>query len=91
MLNKCALAGFFSVAAAKGASAHVKWFGAYDVAGQPRRLGNVLCQDFGLLMGIALLWLFTGCVIERTPVGASIARALNRTTHLFLVDGPSHH
>ena len=31
---------------AASASAHVKWFCAYDVAGQPDGLENVLCPDF---------------------------------------------
>src|SRR6266566_3151990 len=76
-----ALAGFFSIAAARDASAHVKWFCVYDVAGQPRGLENVLCQDFELLVGIAILWLLTGCVIEGTSLGDSMIRALNRTTN----------
>jgi hypothetical protein len=78
---KCALAGIFSLAAARNASAHVKWFCAYNVAGQPRGLENVLCQDFELLVGIAVLWLVTGCMIEGTPFGDSMIRALNRTTN----------
>jgi hypothetical protein len=77
---KCGLAGFFSLASARNASAHVKWFCAYNVAGQPRGLENVLCQDFELLVGIAMLWLVTGCVIEGTPLGDSMIRALNRAT-----------
>jgi hypothetical protein len=30
------------------ASAHIKWFCAYDVASQPVGLENVLCPDFEL-------------------------------------------
>ncbi|MET3912896.1 hypothetical protein ABID59_007270 [Bradyrhizobium sp. S3.3.6] len=62
------------------AAAHVKWFCAYDAAGQPRGLENVLCQDFELLLGVALLWFFSGCVVERTSLGELMARSLNRFT-----------
>jgi hypothetical protein len=81
LLVKCSLAGFFSVVSAQDASAHVKWFCAYDVAGQPRGLENVLCPDFELLIGIAAFWLLTGCLIEGTLVGQSMTRALNRATN----------
>src|ERR1700756_1044001 len=64
----------------RDASAHVKWFCAYDAAGQPRGLENVLCQDFELLLGVALLWFFSGCVVERTSLGELMARSLNRFT-----------
>ncbi|WP_409187679.1 hypothetical protein [Bradyrhizobium sp. RDM4] len=62
------------------AAAHVKWFCAYDAAGQPRGLENVLCQDFELLLGVALLWFFSGCVVERTSLGELMARSLSRFT-----------
>jgi hypothetical protein len=62
------------------ADAHVKWFCAFDVAGQPRGLENVLCQDFELLVGLALVALTAGCVLEGTWVGAALHRALNRVT-----------
>jgi hypothetical protein len=74
------LAGIFSVAGTSGAWAHVKWFCAYDVAGQPRGLENVLCPDFELLTGIAMLTLLTGCVLEGTPLGHSMTRAMDRVT-----------
>ena len=45
---------------AASASAHVKWFCAFDVAGQPRGLENVLCPDFELLAGLSLLGLIGG-------------------------------
>lgn len=64
----------------QGASAHVKWFCAYDAAGQPRSLENVLCQDFELLLALALLWFFSGCMVERTSLGELAARSLNRFT-----------
>lgn len=64
----------------QGASAHVKWFCAYDAAGQPRCLENVLCQDFELLLALALLWFFSGCMVERTSLAELAARSLNRFT-----------
>ena len=62
------------------ASAHVKWFCAYDVAGQPRGLENVLCPDFEQLTGLALVVLLAGCVLDGTPVGTALLRALDRVT-----------
>ena len=47
----CVLTGLFAGAA----SAHVKWFCAFDVAGQPRGLENVLCPDFEFLVGLSIL------------------------------------
>ena len=64
------------------ASAHVKWFCAYDVAGQPQGLENVLCPDFELLAGLSILGLMTGSVLEGTPIGAAMLRALDRATRL---------
>jgi hypothetical protein len=80
---KCTLAGLFSVAGAQAASAHVKWFCAYNVAGQPRGLEQVLCQDFELLAGVAVFWLLAGCLLEGSPLGQSMVRALNRATNLL--------
>ena len=77
---KCILGILFCVVAARDADAHVKWFCAYNVAGQPRGLENVLCQDFELLLGVAVFWLFAGCLIEPTVVGAATIRALDRIT-----------
>ncbi|MGY3581898.1 hypothetical protein ACVIGB_000030 [Bradyrhizobium sp. USDA 4341] len=70
----------FSVFGTSEANAHVKWFCAYDVAGQPRGLENVLCQDFELLLGVAICWFFAGCVIERTAVGEAMIRSVDRIT-----------
>ncbi len=76
----CLAAVLFCVVAARSAEAHVKWFCAYDVAGQPRGLENVLCLDFELLLGIAVFWLFAGCVIEPTSLGDATIRVLDRVT-----------
>lgn len=77
---KCILGILFCVIAAREADAHVKWFCAYNVAGQPRGLENVLCQDFELLLGVAVFWLFAGCLIEPTALGAATIRVLDRIT-----------
>jgi hypothetical protein len=62
------------------ASAHVKWFCAYDVAGQPRGLENVLCPDFEFLVGLTILALMAGCLLEGTDLAAAMLRAMDRTT-----------
>jgi hypothetical protein len=64
------------------ASAHVKWFCAYNVAGQPEGLENVLCPDFEFLTGLSILALMTGSVLEGTPVGIAMLHALDRATRL---------
>jgi hypothetical protein len=62
------------------ASAHVKWFCAYNVAGQPRGLENVLCEDFELLVVMALLGLYVTSVVECSFLGRAIIGALDRIT-----------
>src|SRR5689334_9109962 len=62
------------------ASAHVKWFCAYDVAGQPRGLENVLCPDFEVLFGLTLLALLAGALGEATYIGDAMLRSLDRVT-----------
>jgi hypothetical protein len=65
------------------AQAHVKWFCAFDVAGSPAALVNVLCQDFEQLVALAIVMLVLGGVIEGSPLGAALLRALDRTTSLL--------
>jgi hypothetical protein len=62
------------------ASAHIKWFCAYNVAGQPRGLENVLCPDFELLVSTALLMLLAGYLVEMSVIGEALVTALNRVT-----------
>jgi hypothetical protein len=62
------------------ASAHVKWFCAYNVAGQPEGLENVLCPNFEFLTGFSILALTTGAVLEGTPVGSAMLHAADRLT-----------
>jgi hypothetical protein len=72
-----------NVGLTESASAHVKWFCAYDVAGQPEGLENVLCPDFEFLVGLSVLSLLVGALLEDTPVGSAMLRALDRATHLI--------
>ena len=62
------------------ASAHVKWFCDFNVAGQPDGLSSVLSRDFEMLTGLSLLGLMTGSVLEETVVGAAMLRSLDRVT-----------
>lgn len=62
------------------ASAHVKWFCAYDMTGSPRDLDQVLCADFEKLVGLSLAGLLLGCFAEWSLLGEPITRALDRAT-----------
>jgi hypothetical protein len=65
---------------AVSASAHVKWFCAYNVAGQPVGIETVVCRNFEMLNGLSILALMTGGVLEGTPVGTAALAVLNRAT-----------
>ncbi|CAM2908913.1 MULTISPECIES: hypothetical protein [Methylobacterium] len=75
-----ATAGVASLAATGEAQAHVKWFCAYDVAGQPQGLEQVLCANFEGLTVLALVCLMFGCLAEGTPLGGALLNALDRVT-----------
>src|SRR5476649_1332349 len=75
------LAIVVNAALASSASAHVKWFCGFNVAGQPRGLENILCPDFELLFGLSILALMTGCLAEGTSLGAAMIRAMDRATN----------
>ncbi|HZP75525.1 MAG TPA: hypothetical protein VFB45_05230 [Pseudolabrys sp.] len=77
------LAVLVNIIAAGTASAHVKWFCAYDQAGQPRGLENVLCPDFEFLVGLSILGLMAGALFEGTTIGAAMLRAIDRATRLL--------
>jgi hypothetical protein len=74
------LALLLNVAFVGTASAHVKWFCAYNVAGQPEGLENVLCPDFEFLTGLSIMALMSGCFIEGSPLGVLLLRAINQAT-----------
>ncbi|MDP4023307.1 hypothetical protein Q8W71_11775 [Methylobacterium sp. NEAU 140] len=80
------MATLFTFGAIGEASAHVKWFCAYDVAGQPQGLDRVLCPDFEWLTGLALLCLMLGCLAEGTPLGGALLNALDRVTARIRTD-----
>ena len=77
------LACVLDIVFAGPASAHIKWFCAYDVASQPVGLENVLCPDFELLTGLSLLGLLTGSAVEGTVVGNAILRAFDQATSII--------
>lgn len=68
------------------ASAHVKWFCAYDVAGQPRGLEQVLCAEFEWLVALSVVCLMAGCMMEGTPLGTYLLNALDRVTSRLRTD-----
>ncbi len=65
---------------AGSASAHVKWFCAFDVAEQPVVLERVLDHSFEALIGLSILGLMTGAILEQPPVGPALLRALDLAT-----------
>jgi len=69
-----------NVTLASSAFAHVKWFCAFNEAGQPRGLENVLCPDFEVLFGLSILGLMSGCLLEGTSVGSAMIGAIDRAT-----------
>ena len=69
-----------NVLCAAVADAHVKWFCAYNVAGQPAGLENVLCPDFETLTGLSVLALMVGALVEHTDLGSAMVRAIDRVT-----------
>ncbi|MCJ2138867.1 hypothetical protein [Methylobacterium sp. E-066] len=81
-----AVAGVASLAATGEAQAHVKWFCAYDVAGQPQGLEQVLCTNFEGLTVLALVCLMFGCLAEGTPLGGALLNALDRVTSRIRTD-----
>ncbi len=64
----------------ESASAHVKWFCAYGIANQPRGLENVLCPDFEFLIGLSIIALMVGGLIEWSRLGSAMLQALQSAT-----------
>lgn len=62
------------------ADAHVKWFCAYQIAGSPDGLQNVLCADFEALVLLAIGLLLLGCFVDHSFIGEALLRALDRVT-----------
>ncbi len=70
----------------QSADAHVKWFCAFSVAGQPEGLSNVLCTDFESLSFIAVAALVWGAIVDRSFIGAAMNRALDRVFGFIAVE-----
>jgi hypothetical protein len=80
MASRLVLAILVNFCLANSASAHVKWFCAFDIAGQPLGLENVLCPDFEILIAMSILALLSGGLLELTVVGEAMLRSLDRVT-----------
>jgi hypothetical protein len=74
------LSCLLNAALAGSASAHVKWFCAFNVAEQPVVLERVLNPSFEALTGLSILGLMTGAILEQPPVGPALLRALDLAT-----------
>src|ERR1700733_5046779 len=62
------------------ASAHIKWFAPYDIAGQPRPLADMLDVSFWSIVVAALVILTSVSWIEKTAFGTVLARGFERYT-----------
>ncbi len=75
-LTRAALPASLICGFAGSASAHVKSFYAFDVAGQPVGLENVLCPDFEELTALTIFVLVAAGLIERTRLGTALVRSI---------------
>lgn len=73
-------AGAALLLSAVHASAHVKWFASFDVSANPNNLEYLFRPDFKGLVALALLILAAGCLLEESPLGSPVTRALDRVT-----------
>ena len=62
------------------ADAHVKWFVNCDASYDPLPAQAVFTSTFFLFSTLFLILLYLGCAAERTALGASISRLLDRYT-----------
>jgi hypothetical protein len=62
------------------ACAHVKWFSTFDVSDNPSSLDYLLRPDFKALTALSLLVFAAACLLEGSPLGSPIMRALDRVT-----------
>jgi hypothetical protein len=60
--------------------AHVKWFAPFNVASAPRPLGDALSVSFWAFNGLAASVFWVACLLERTPVGATLVQTLDRVS-----------
>lgn len=59
------------------AFAHVKWFCPYNVSEQPMLLGQMIGGAFGILVLLALIILFAASLIDVSPIGDTLHRAID--------------
>lgn len=71
------------------ASAHVKWFGAFDVAAQPHSLDYLQLPDFRILVILSLLVMALGSLLEESPIGPRVMNAFDRATAWLRADTPA--
>src|SRR5205823_3308207 len=64
----------------EAAFAHVKWFCAYDVSAQPMSAVQVISGAFVPLVALALIVLFAASLIDISPTGTALHRALDWVT-----------
>jgi hypothetical protein len=77
---RAAAAGLGIVFCASEAGAHVKWFSTFDVATAPHGLDYLYMPDFKVLVVLALLVMALGCLLEESPFGPHVMKALDRAT-----------
>lgn len=75
------------LAATGEASAHVKWFCAYQIEQQPDHIRTVVNNDFVWLTAIAVLCLSAGTLIDETFAGRALNRSLVRLRSIIPVEG----
>jgi len=75
----CAVAAALMLSSTNGASAHIKWFCAFNVAAAPRGLESVLTLDFWMLAATSILALASGFLVE-AEIGRQLSQALDRIT-----------
>ena len=71
----------FLLFAASAASAHVKWFEAYEVSAEPVPVSTTLSlPHFWLAVGIVLILFIATTIFEQKPPGLAVTRALDVPT-----------
>jgi hypothetical protein len=69
-----------SLLTASAADAHVKWFVACNVSDNPLPLQSIFTPTFWLFAALFVVLFYLACVLERTMIGALLARLLDRCT-----------
>jgi hypothetical protein len=69
-----------SLLTVSAADAHVKWFVACKVSDNPLPLQSVFTPTFWLFATLFVVLFYLACVLERTTIGALLAKLLDRCT-----------